>query len=68
MRATIAVGFCFAAVTACMAEQLVADYDWSKLAKAGQLLGAHRFPLRAKMLLKWSIRMTRHCRFSWRNW
>jgi hypothetical protein len=52
MKASLAVGFCFAALAACMAEQHLADYDWSKLAKAGQLLGGTPVSLDGKDALK----------------
>jgi hypothetical protein len=39
MKATLVIGLCFGIVTTCFAEQVLAEYEWSKLAKAGQLLG-----------------------------
>jgi len=39
MKATVVIGLCLQIVTTCAAQHALAEYDWSKLATAGQPLG-----------------------------
>ena len=52
MKTIIVASLCFGIVTTCVAQQTIAEYDWSKLAQTGQLLGGTLVMVDAKPALK----------------
>ena len=52
MKATLIVGICVGIVNTSMAEQVLAEYDWSKLADTGTSLGGVPVVVDARTALK----------------
>jgi hypothetical protein len=52
MKATLVIGLCFGIAITCAAEQVLSEYDWSNLAKAGQLLGGVPTTIEGRAALK----------------
>lgn len=52
MKTTLIFGVCFGIASTCGAEQVLAEYDWLKLAQAGQLLGGTAVTVEGKAALK----------------
>jgi len=52
MKARLVASLCFGIVITCAAEQIITEYDWSKLAQSGQLLGGTPVTIDGKSALK----------------
>jgi len=52
MKATLVIGLCLQIITTSAAERVLAEYDWSKLAQAGQLLGGLATSIDGRAALK----------------
>jgi hypothetical protein len=52
MKTSLLIGLCFGIVHACAAQQVLAEYDWAKLAQSGQLLGGTPATVDGRSVLK----------------
>jgi hypothetical protein len=52
MKTILFLGLCFGIVRACAAQQVLAQYDWAKLAQSGQLLGGTPATVDGRTVLK----------------
>lgn len=52
MKTTLVIGLYFGIISSCIAQRTLSEYDWSKLAQAGQLLGGVAVAVDGKATLK----------------